>query len=379
MILGALVADAAAMGLHWIYDQDHIRKIAPDAPEFTAPDPRNFEGIPAYFAHSSRATGALSQYGEQAMVMLRTLGADGGQYDAANFADRFRATFGYGGAYAGYIDHATRDTLDNFLRFEDAAHACALTGPFHADPRLLKAIVGKALPLLARHTGKDLASALEGSIRELSSDEATLEFGDQLLEALKVLPRPTGANDIQLPAISKLPALVAMLCVQGKTSGAAFAAPVASAIQTTSDHPTAATYGMLSAKMMAAAALQGNSNAVIEAAQSAEAPDARDLLDQAIEMRDVDNATVTKHFGMACDLPFGVPSALHNIATATSFSDAVRRNIYGGGDSCGRAILVGAVMGAIFGVGGDEGIPQDWIDQLDVKDEVFDLLEKLLD
>jgi len=31
MIWGALVADAAAMGLHWIYDQPHIRKIEPRA------------------------------------------------------------------------------------------------------------------------------------------------------------------------------------------------------------------------------------------------------------------------------------------------------------------------------------------------------------
>ena len=27
-LTGALVADAATMGLHWMYDQDHIRKVA---------------------------------------------------------------------------------------------------------------------------------------------------------------------------------------------------------------------------------------------------------------------------------------------------------------------------------------------------------------
>lgn len=377
MILGALVADAAAMGLHWIYDQDHIRKIAPDAPEFKTPDPRNFEGVPAYFAHPTKVSGELSQYGEQVMVMLRTLSKDDGQFCPANFADQFRAHFGYGGAYVGYIDHATRDMLDNQRRFEDAVNACALDVPFEGDLRVRKALVAKVLPLLARHSGDDLTEAFKVSVRETYTDEAAVEFGARLLDTVKSIAPATGATDIQLPAIAKLPALVAMLCLQGNTGGTAFSKPVASAIKTTSNHPTAATFGMAGAQMMAAALLHGNSNAVIEATRSTTAPEVNKLLEQAVEMQGDDNATVTKHFGMACDMPFGVPSAAHNIATATSFSDAIRRNIYGGGDSCGRAILVGAVMGATCGIGGDEGIPQAWIDRLDVKDDADALLEKL--
>ena len=37
-ILGALVADAAALGLHWIYDQDRVREVAGNTPEFREPD-----------------------------------------------------------------------------------------------------------------------------------------------------------------------------------------------------------------------------------------------------------------------------------------------------------------------------------------------------
>ena len=58
MILGALVADAASMGLHWIYDQARIKDVALDAPEFMQPDPKNYDGVPAYFAHRNRAAGA---------------------------------------------------------------------------------------------------------------------------------------------------------------------------------------------------------------------------------------------------------------------------------------------------------------------------------
>lgn len=55
---------------------------------------------------------------------------------------------------------------------------------------------------------------------------------------------------------------------------------------------------------------------------------------------------------------------LHNILTAPSFTEAVRRNTYAGGDTCGRAILVGAVMGALHGVGGENGIPKAWAGHL---------------
>lgn len=79
MILGALVADAASMGLHWVYDQAHIRKLAPEAPEFRTPQAADYEGVKGYFAHPTRTAGDLSQYGEQAVVMHRAL--DGGTYD----------------------------------------------------------------------------------------------------------------------------------------------------------------------------------------------------------------------------------------------------------------------------------------------------------
>lgn len=378
MILGALVADAAAMGLHWIYDQPHIRKIAPQAPEFRTPDAGNYEDIMGFFAHSTRSAGAQSQYGEQTLVMLRSLVASGGQYDRADFADTFRAHFGYGGAYVGYIDHATRDSLDNRQRFEDAAMACARSVGFDGDPRISKGIVAKALPLLERYSGEALYHALEVAVRASHDDDAIVAYAVHLLNALKELTPPTGAYDLQLPAIAKLPSLVALYMSQGE-SGATFDTDIASAVKVTNDHPTAAEYGKISAHMMMGAVTDGTTAGAVAAGRTVAGGDAAILLDEARAMAHQDNSDVTKHFGMACDLPFGVPSAAHNIATAPSYSDAVRRNIYSGGDTCGRAILVGAVMGAIHGIGGAQGIPVSWTEQLETKPEVDRLLIKLFD
>ncbi len=376
-VLGALVADAAAMGLHWIYNQEHISKIAPETPEFKDPDPRNYDGIPAYYAHPTKTSGELSQYGEQVMVMLRTLVQQEGQFCAAGFAEQFRTHFGYGGAYVGYIDHATRGTLDNYRKFEDAVNARAADVPFKGEQKIRKTLIARLLPLLDRHKGQALADAFKSSVHEISPDKATIEFADRLLDAVKEIPRATGTNDVQLPAIAKLPALVAVLCAQGNSNGPAFSNPIAAAIKSTSDTPIAANFGMAGAQMMANAITQNPATNIIEGACAAATPEVCELLEQALEMKENDNVSVTKHFGMACDMPYGIPSAAHNIATARSFSDAIRRNIYGGGDSCGRAILVGSVMGATFGIAGEKGIPQEWLDRLAVKEEAQSLLDQL--
>ncbi|KIN71222.1 ADP-ribosylglycohydrolase family protein [Sulfitobacter guttiformis] len=378
MILGALVADAAAMGLHWIYDQQRIQDVAPEAPEFFTPDKQNYDGVPAYFAHPTRTAGDLSQYGEQAMVMLRTLVAGGGHYDRAAFADRFRAHFGYGGAYVGYIDHATRDSLDNMRRFEDAAHACAKNLDFDGDPQIPKALVERALPMLQRYSGNMLLQMFEAEISTNDSDSNVVAFGLTLINSLRALPAMTGANDLQLPAIAKLPALVAMHAARGSKGENAFDQDVASAVRVTNDNPVAAHYSHIAAHMMLTAVTSGDAAASVNAGRSVAGAQAADLFQTAAEMAGQSNPTVTKHFGMSCDLPFGLPAAAHNIATATSFCDAVRSNIYSGGDTCGRAILVGAVMGAVHGMGGTKGIPDAWIDRLGVKDEAKQLSSMLL-
>ena len=371
MVLGAFVADAAAMGLHWIYDQLHIRKIAPDSPEFREPNARDYKSVMAFFAHPNRATGAQSQYGEQMIVMLQALTASSGQYEKAIFAEAFRAHFGYGGSYVGYIDHATRDTLDNTRRYEDAAVTCMTALPFAGPNRTAKGILAKALPLLARHSGAKLDQVFEAQIRSEHSNETTVAYAMKFLEALKSLPLPTGADDIQLPAIAKLPPLVAMLALQHRDMD--FDEIIASAVQVTNHNPIADHYGKISAYMMKGAITEGTISGAVSAGRATAEGEAADLLDHAITLANESNESVTQRFGMACDLPFGVPSATHNIATATSYRDAIRRNIYAGGDTCGRAILVGAVLGAVYGIGGVQGIPPEWIDRLEKTYEI-DLL-----
>ncbi len=357
MITGALVADAATMGLHWVYDQDHIRTLAPDAPEFRTPQAQDYAGVPGYFAHGGRESGAQSQYGEQVLVMLRSLISTDGVFEPRHFQSSFSAHFGYGGSYVGYIDHATRETLDNLRRAEDSAMAEARKIPFDGDPGVTTTMVVKALSLLKQGDPDTLRDRFTEAVRITHKEEATLDYGLQVLDAIVAAPPARGAKDVQLPAIAKLPGLVAKLA---DASDAEFEQQTQLAIRLTNDHDTAVAYGRVAAHMMRAAVRGGQSGDVIVAGRAVAEPQIEADIAKALAMSDKSVEEVTRHFGMACDLSYAIPSVIFNVQTAANYKEAVTRNIYAGGDNCGRSILVGAVMGAVFGTDEGAGIPSNW-------------------
>jgi len=101
---------------------------------------------------------------------------------------------------------------------------------------------------------------------------------------------------------------------------------------------------------------------------------------------------VSKKFGLACcklcfyhcskfgllpsiisvAMPQTLQAALYGLKGDTNYVKAVREAIIAGGNSSFRVMVIGACMGAKFGI---DGIPEDWVNKLIVKDE---LLEKAL-
>lgn len=59
-----------------------------------------------------------------------------------------------------------------------------------------------------------------------------------------------------------------------------------------------------------------------------------------------------------------MPVIFHILSHAGSYTEAVRANIHCGGDSCGRAWIIGPAMAAVHGVGGEQGIPLSWLARL---------------
>ena len=74
--------------------------------------------------------------------------------------------------------------------------------------------------------------------------------------------------------------------------------------------------------------------------------------------------------GKACYLPGSFQGGLSTLLRASSYVEAVRMNIMAGGCNCCRANVVGACLGAKFGI---DGIPHEWLQKVEGIAEIADM------
>lgn len=111
---GALVADAASMGLHWMYDQDQLKALETTGDLlFRAPDKRVYENRKSFFAHAAKQTGQLSHYGESARIVAQLALND--EYSTQRHRQDFMASFGPCGSYTGYADRPTKALIARII------------------------------------------------------------------------------------------------------------------------------------------------------------------------------------------------------------------------------------------------------------------------
>jgi hypothetical protein len=89
-VLGAVVADAASQPLHWVYNDKVMETANNQIPEFHEPPLNPFYRVPL---------GSSSVYGDQLMVMLRSLVSCKG-YDENHYIAEFVKEFGRESRYA---------------------------------------------------------------------------------------------------------------------------------------------------------------------------------------------------------------------------------------------------------------------------------------
>jgi len=372
-VLGAAVADAAAMGFHWLYDQARIRAIAPESPEFRTPDSADYAGVMGYFAHGQRQSGQCSQYGEQMLTLLRSLAENEGHYDEAHYQSGFAKHFGYGGAYVGYIDHPTRDSLNNITQAEQNAVLVAESLPFEADDGIKRKLITKVLAEMKQASSDALMQRIEESVRRTDNDDTLVAHALTVAKTLAASTGPSGADDSQLPALSKLPPLVARYWDSSELSTL-----VDSAVRVTNNNDLAVAFAQAASELIRVAIESGDIEQVLNAAQSFSHPSVAPLALDAIQHKEERCTEATARYGMACQLEQGFPSVVHNLSRQQTFADSVKQNIYAGGDSCGRAIVLGAVLGACSGRGGEEGIPENWLQQLSATSEIEQCLNAII-
>lgn len=92
----------------------------------------------------------------------------------------------------------------------------------------------------------------------------------------------------------------------------------------------------------------------------------------------LDAAGIGDAFGRTCYLNEAMPVIFHILSHAESYTEAVRANIQCGGDSCGRAWIIGPAMAATHGIGGERGIPLSWLARVTDAAAIYSGIEKLV-
>ena len=274
---GALVADAAAMGLHWMYEQEQIANVAQSGDIlFRQPDAAVYAGKKSYFAHDGRNAGDYSHYGEAAKMFADLLVNDE-SYSVDAHRALFMQRFGPGGSFVGYADRPTRALLGRLLLEQEN------------------------------------------------------------------LPEDSGADDDQMPALAAVPAMFAF----EQSRDNLITAVKVSSVNSVAIEGASAVFDCLHL-LSEGASLR---SALADSAQACTG-ELGELLSDALKHESYDPLAAANRYGMPCHMPQGLPVVWHLLNHDQSFETLIRDNVACGGDSCGRALALGAIAGYCQGVPG---------------------------
>lgn len=293
LVLASLVADSLALGAHWIYDTEKIRKEIGTVDRLLRPLPGSF--------HGTKEQGEFTHYGDQAFILLESV-AHRGDFDIEDFSNRWRALFS---GYKGYVDQATKATLRNLGR--------------------------GMLPLEAGSSSSDLAGA--SRIAPLVCRYA--QDLDLLLRSARDQTAMTHNHPLVLEG-AEFFATVSWKILQGDT-------PV-SAIR----------------------------HLAVEKYRSSPL---FDWVERGLQSKEEDSVAVIGRFGQSCHADEALSGVVHLIARyEKDLREALIQSVMAGGDSAGRGMVVGMVLGAYLG---SQSLPDEWISGLKREKELRSLIEKI--
>ncbi|TNE98192.1 MAG: ADP-ribosylglycohydrolase family protein [Gammaproteobacteria bacterium] len=372
-LAGGWVADAAALGLHWLYDSQRILEVGGDAPEFLTPDAEHYLGGVGYLAHEGKRAGDMSHYGAATEVLTKSLLANQGRLNIIDYQRRFRLFFGPGGAWQGYLDNPTRVTLENLTAIENGAIQQGIDALANRlTDEQTRILVQKVLPYTRYLSGDALDAPIRRAISATYPESDVQDAGIHLARTIdQHRSAKSGAVDMQLPAISKLPPLVASYCGSDRLMEVTEAA-----VRVTNNHNEAVAWARCAAKLLDQL-FQGHTMQDALQAAIEESPNP-DTLNAARLGTRLDGPGAGDQFGRTCYLNEAMPVCFHILQQADSFTEAIRANIQCGGDSCGRAWLIGPAMAALHGAGTESGCPLSWLARVSNAPDILGDIEALV-
>ena len=98
-------------------------------------------------------------------------------------------------------------------------------------------------------------------------------------------------------------------------------------------------------------------------------------IEMGLQSTDQETRQSIKDFGQMCETPAAFPCVIHLIVRyENDLKRALVENVVAGGDSAGRGLIVGMLLGAYLG---REAIPQEWLTDMKAYPQIVDLLEKI--
>ena len=283
-IYGALVADAFSLGGHWVYEPSEIKERFPSLEGF-------YDPMTEY--HGAKKAGEFTHYGDQCMWLLESISLEK-EFSLANFSERWKE---YMSEYEGYIDGASKTTLENLKAGKSAIEA----GSSSQD----LSVIGRIAPL-------------------------ALLYADQQkeLEDAAVLQSKMTHNSVAVVDTTRLFAQLLYLVLQGYTP----------------------------------------KNSILAMLEESHDEKVKKWMKMALASTEHDTIEAIKSCGQSCNVNGACPSALHLILKyENNYEEAMRQNVYAGGDSAARGMVTGMILGAYNGLG---KIPQAWIDSLSDKQRI---------
>lgn len=184
MVLASFAADSLALGAHWIYDTHVIEQQFGRVEHYVKPLKDSY--------HPTKNQGEFTHYGDQALVLLESLAAVGG-FDPDGFASKWQQLFN---STDGYVDKASRSTLDNFAAGKGPAESgsdstdlggAARIGPlvyqYRGDPE--KLVAAARAQTAMTHNNPQVVESAEFFARLVSKVLEKMSPPDALAQVMK--------------------------------------------------------------------------------------------------------------------------------------------------------------------------------------------------
>ena len=290
MVFASLAADSLALGVHWIYNTNVIDKKFGRVETYLKPV------RPTY--HPTKALGEFTHYGDQTMILLESVSTCAG-FDLDDFSQRWQSLFEN---YNGYVDNATKGTLENIKSGKSSSDAGSDSDDLAGASRIA--------PILYVYR--------EDPEKLIASAEAQTAFTH---------------NNLHVIQSAKFFAIVTYHVLKGIS-------PVTAIEQVKREEFNSAPF----------------SQWVEVGLQSIEKDTRQAILD----------------FGQMCETAAAFPGVIHLIAKyENDLKQALVENVMAGGDSAGRGLSVGMILGAHLGT---NAIPQKWLRDMKAYRQIADLL-----